>query len=1653
MTMRFNSRIMIVLAASAFSLEARAAEICGNSIDDDADGYADEGCYPTLTTGQCESPLSCGDTGMVSPTTGSLHYSLDPDVSPKVPYGPGIGFRRFYLSQYAPSGGAPAYKTALGPRWGHTYATWIDDASAGGPAKIILHTTQGQDVLMNKTSSDATWEYFTPTPGHHFKEVKRRLASPNETEIKLLTGESFQYNSAGRLTEVRDTLATPNKVLLTYDGNAQLSTVTDASGKRQLLFEYTGSVMTSMKFRLFISGSWVTQHTTTFGYTSGNLTSVTIGGQLAQTNVYSSNYLTSIQDGSGKSLVDFVYDGATAGKIVRVDTPRGVVGYQFSPSRTECSGSNKAVLFFHKANTTSCNVDSDCGTGNLCGGKTGAGSTGQCFRGARCLTISSPSEDVITSVSAFAGSSEQCEGACLDAIDHVWNTTSGALDLTAEKDPSANYTVKDYNANGLPTRIVYGSNDTTGNSTKLREVFLYYGDASFPGKVTEIRRKSDLSASASSCSSTVSTGCSRTLNSYNSNGLLGNVELSGTTLDATVTKQSFSYKTFYYYNTVGQLTQIDGPLAGTNDVTDFEYWSSASDPLVDGFLKRYKRKKNATDYVTQTSTGFDFWGNVISIEDADGTISCQTFDSARNVLTQRREQMAGQTDCTTNAADLVTSYARDSALRLTQLTRPDGSCLIYEYDSRGRLSKTKRRDDCNAASSGDTQELTYSDDGLLIKTELKDAGGTVKKRQELTYFDSRRLEKMINPVNTAKWTGITWDARGLIDTVAAVDGASNLSKSQWTYDAEGRVSTEKRYTAGSAFDTWNVLFDWLGNQSQVTDGDSKVITSKTDDLGRLVQLDGADFYGPTMRVFDAANRIVTINEATKSAGEVAHAFTYDNLGRPLVADYAGTCLTFNNPDITRVYDTLSGGPSCPVGTSCTNLGGRLAYVKVKLMCQTSLADKTLEQETWYGYDAAGRLTHEYIKDDNGRTAAHVYAWTKNGALQQTTLPSGAVLGATFDSGSSNSDKDRITALWRTNSSTPIIDSILYEPFGPVQQYNQQNSPGSGFLRTRIARNLAYRQTLNIVEKTDGTTPQSSVTLAEDNKGRITMRDYYPSDPTIPSRHDSYFKYDLQDRLICESTTTGSCPTSGGTLKNAHNSSPPFTAAGDWKNISRPIPGSTGVDHVITLSTGSHFIASVDEYAGSPILGATSFGSTWFYDRAADDNFATQTHDRRDYTYDARRNVSNVRGEYKVGANWNYYDVASTFDAKNRRVFKSFYNETTLKTATWFFYYDALDRLTEIKYTPDTSASATYSLFQFVWLGEKLVLYWQTDYPSVTTSKRYVSTDEMNRPIDMMSWPASGAAARVWTIYASAWGFDGVLVGNGVFQPLLFSGQFKDDETTAWQNDGVTRHRPGIVLNSLRSYDPWTGSFLQVDPLLNSTWSPYLFAGGNTVMNFDPSGASVCMGETGGACNGYPSEEIGGTTKYCSFVCKGLCEITGGHSPGCDCSNCVGTTTFDNTCPENCNAVTTDGWSCATPGQDGCTCQCPSAPDPDPNPPDENWPSDWTPPPPDSEPPGSYKIPESLLCGALSVAISIGAGVVAGIPCAIGANEYKGGRRPAGSFLVCAVVGGGITAGILDGLAGKCKQPPSPCRPGYHLQDFVVRDPTQVVKTVNACVRN
>src|SRR5207248_8022526 len=134
-------------------------------------------------------------------------------------------------------------------------------------------------------------------------------------------------------------------------------------------------------------------------------------------------------------------------------------------------------------------------------------------------------------------------------------------------------------------------------------------------------------------------------------------------------------------------------------------------------------------------------------------------------------------------------------------------------------------------SSGDTQQYVYTPDSQVSELDTYDATNTLTAKQPYTYFASRRLQEIVNPVNTSQFTGMVYDSAGKL---TEVDGASSLSKTVNHFDGapgrDGRISSTDRYKTSSTFDTWSLLYAWLGDQSQVTDGDSKVTGSTRDDL-------------------------------------------------------------------------------------------------------------------------------------------------------------------------------------------------------------------------------------------------------------------------------------------------------------------------------------------------------------------------------------------------------------------------------------------------------------------------------------------------------------------------------------------------------------------------------------------------------------------------------------------------------------------------------------------------------------------------------------------------------------------------------------------------------------------------------------------------------
>src|SRR6266513_2954994 len=98
-------------------------------------------------------------------------------------------------------------KQPLGVGWQHTYLTYVDTYTIAMVKYVLLHTSQGRDVLYTYLSTSAGWDTYTPQYGDHVMSLKVNTASPFQTQVQLLTGETIVYNSSGQLSEIWDTLA------------------------------------------------------------------------------------------------------------------------------------------------------------------------------------------------------------------------------------------------------------------------------------------------------------------------------------------------------------------------------------------------------------------------------------------------------------------------------------------------------------------------------------------------------------------------------------------------------------------------------------------------------------------------------------------------------------------------------------------------------------------------------------------------------------------------------------------------------------------------------------------------------------------------------------------------------------------------------------------------------------------------------------------------------------------------------------------------------------------------------------------------------------------------------------------------------------------------------------------------------------------------------------------------------------------------------------------------------------------------------------------------------------------------------------------------------------------------------------------------------
>jgi hypothetical protein len=581
-------------------------DICGNGIDDDGDGLLDECCNPERYLHVREAPLARRDVGIAAPITGQQAWTEPADFDIDVAYGPDLQFVRSYDSLVNQTG---ALKAPMNQGWRHNYMSWLEF----NPSLIInARLPSGAEV---RFFFDAFTASYIPQTGHR---VGRITVVNDEWTLPMHDGSKYIYRGAGGNTKYLYQIVDPRGYALTMTHTSgRLTKVTAATGAKELRFSYSGSPLQLDHVEYWADGVKRADLELVYAtlFWPGRLLSAKLGGATFRNyTVDAYGHLSMVADGSGHTIAEFKYAAGSPGKVVRALSGEGVVGYKYGDST--CNGGAGVYQYFNlKDDGTEgegvwCDTNAQCGDGYYCGGQTdpGSGTTGRCFRARRCVTMAGGNEDLVDSVSSSCPT-------CTDVADRAWDTNS--FRLLGEKDAENVWTSYLYDSNGYVTTMVEKDDNEFAdeisphppNPANARTTWFFYGNSNFPGLVTEVRRKSELKPTGT-CTNAIATDCKRTLTTYTTGGQVDTIQETGFTYNLAGSVISYSYTTDYDYDAQGRITRVDGPRTGTSyDIIQYTYWSGAGN-LQDNYLNEVKRQRNATQFVTTTHDGYDYWGNV-----------------------------------------------------------------------------------------------------------------------------------------------------------------------------------------------------------------------------------------------------------------------------------------------------------------------------------------------------------------------------------------------------------------------------------------------------------------------------------------------------------------------------------------------------------------------------------------------------------------------------------------------------------------------------------------------------------------------------------------------------------------------------------------------------------------------------------------------------------------------------------------------------------------------------------------------------------------------------------------------------------------------------------------------------------------------------------
>ncbi|WP_285565235.1 RHS repeat-associated core domain-containing protein [Streptomyces sp. RTGN2] len=823
--------------------------------------------------------------------------------------------------------------------------------------------------------------------------------------------------------------------------------------------------------------------------------------------------------------------------------------------------------------------------------------------------------------------------------------------------------------------------------------------------------------------------------------------------------------------------------------------------------------KTTTDpkLFTSTTVVDPAWGTATKTTDANGNVTEWSFDALGRLLSVWKPDRSRTLG---DAASIVYGYSvnnnKETWVR-TDALKADGKTYNNSYEILDSLLRSRQKQVPAPNGGRVISETLYDDRGLpyISNSQIHDnnaPSGTLANTfpgstpaSTETVFDAagRATESIFRVYDQEKWRTKTDQQSDGTTTTAAAGGTGTLS----IVDARGRLTERREY--GGPVPTGNdytrTLYEYTpgGQIKKMTGPDGAVWTNGYDLRGRKITSTDPD-QGTVTTTYNDGDQPLTVTT------------TRNGVSRTLITDYdelsrkTGTWdgLKDNAHQLTKfTYDSLAKGqPTAAI----RYVGGTTG----KIYSQVAT-----------GYDALGRskgtktviaASDPLVVAGAPQTFTTSSDYNIDGTVQSTSLPAMAGLPAETVVNSYNT----LGMLTGTDGVTDYVQNIGYSPYGEIEETRLGTSTGAKQL-----------QILNRYE--DGTRRLANThTVDQTNTGYTSDADYaYDTSGNITSIADKAngkdtqcFAYDGYRRLT-EAWTPSSNNCATARSATGLGGPAPYWTSWSYK------PGGlrdTQTEHKTTGDTKTGY--------GYPAVNASGTGQPHTLT-----SVTVNTGPAKPLTYDEQGSTTKRYSPTGTAQNltWDIEGELSRltdgakstdylYDANGELLIRRGTAKTVLYMGGQELHYDtAAKKFTAQRYYPAGDATAVRT---------ETGLSWMVDDHHGTASMTVDATTQ--------------AITRRYT------------------KPF---GESRGTAPTAWPDDKGFLGKPtdadtGLTHVGAREYDPATGRFLSVDPVLapddHESLNGYAYANNTPVTLSDPTGL-----RPDGACGGASSSCNGGTETW------------------------------------------------------------------------------------------------------------------------------------------------------------------------------------------------